>query len=110
MKNAKDSLKFKTELMVLHLLTQKDYCSYQIVKLIEKISEGYLCINFPVLYVVLDRLKNNGFISSYRTQNKRGVECVYYHIEEAGHIYLEEITQDFFEMHIAIQKILAYKE
>ena len=86
--------------MVLQLLTQRDFYSYEFAKTVERLSDGQLKFKLGTLYPLLYKLE----------EDNRSISRVYYHIEEKGYTYLKKLTEDYFLTHDAIQKILAYKE
>lgn len=107
--NARSNI-LKIELMVLQLLTQRDFYSYEFAKTVERLSDGQVKFKLGTLYPLLYKLEDEGYVSSYKEEDNRSISRVYYHIEEKGYAYLEKLTKDYFLTHDAIQKILEYKE
>lgn len=100
--------RWKVELVVLHLLTQKDFYCYEFVKKIKKLTDGYMNIQLGFLYPLLYGLESEGYISSYEVEENSRIR-VYYHIEEGGYGYLEKLTEDYFLTHDAIKGILSFR-
>lgn len=95
-----------TELLVLYLLNQKDYYVYEITKTIAELSEGNLLISQNTIYTATYKLENEHKISEYSKLVGKKRTRVYYHIEQSGRQYLEELITSY-QMTIAgISKIM----
>lgn len=97
------------ELLILYLLSQKDFYGYELSLAIRKYSDEYLNIPVGSLYPALYKLMENGYISGYKKNNGARQVYVYYHIEERGNARLQDLLQDYYATMEAIQKILAFK-
>ena len=85
-------------MLLLHVLSCKGDCyGYQLSQLIKKSSENTL--DFPVgsLY---------GYISDYKQQVGKRLVRVYYHLEEAGQIRLEDLKKEYYATNQSIQQVL----
>ena len=78
-------------LLVLSLLSEKDYYGYEIIKTLEDRSDKTFEFKEGSLYPVLHRLENDGFVVSYREKSESGKERKYYHITPAG---LEQLSEE----------------
>ena len=103
----KDNFKRGTaELLVLHLLMEKDLYGYQITQEFSQRSGGVYTMLEGSLYPILYRLTDNGYISDYT--KPAGVRRMrkYYHIEEKGKTYYREILKDYDHITDSISQIL----
>ena len=93
--------KGSVEMLLLHVLSCKGDCyGYQLSQLIKKSSENTL--DFPALYKMID----NGYISDYKQQVGKRLVRVYYHLEEAGQIRLEDLKKEYYATNQSIQQVL----
>ena len=90
-----DSFKRGTvDLVVLGVLMQGDMYGYEIVKAIKEKSGGNYDIPLGTLYPVLYRFIENGYLSDRdEIVNKRLRK--YYHIEEKGREFYEELLGEY---------------
>ncbi len=100
---------FKTDMLVLSILKQKDCYGYEIVKLIRKFSNNTLNIKESTLYPIVYNLLKKGYITSREEIINRRIR-VYYHIEQSGIEYLENTIKEFKYFINGVFAILAYKE
>lgn len=107
MSQNKDNFKRGTaELLVLHLLQSHDYYGYEITQEFSKKSDGEYTILEGSLYPILYRLVDEGYISDYtETVGKRRVRK-YYHLEDKGREYYNEVLNEYTTVTKAIFKIL----
>ena len=82
-------------MIILSLLKKEDMYGYQIVQEIEKRSGGVLITQEGSLYPVLYKLQDQGCISSNKVMVGKRLARLYYHLEDAGVHYLQELTQDY---------------
>lgn len=97
------------ELMILHLLSQRDFYGYELTQSMKKLSDGYLNIPVGSLYPSLYKLIEEGYISDYKKQVGKRLIRVYYHIEGTGLERLKLLVDDYFATHQAVQNVLDYK-
>lgn len=96
---------FKLDMLVLSILKRGDYYGYEIASIINKESNDLFFIKEGVLYPILYRLEQAGFISSFEKIIGRKIR-VYYHITEAGIKELNFLEDDFKKKIKAINLIL----
>lgn len=84
-----------TDLIILLLLSEKDSYVYEMVKTIQRLSDGFLSLSQNTIYTAAYKLEKEGKISEYiqNAGNKR--TRVYYHIEPSGLEYLAELRQNY---------------
>lgn len=106
-----DGLKRGTiELVLLSLLTKKDMYGYEICQQLKEKSNDKYVVTEGSLYPVLYRLIEKGCISDYSERVGKRRTRVYYHIEQSGIDYLNEIKNEYFSMHKGILLLLNEKE
>lgn len=94
------------EIMLLTLLSQKDMYGYDICREVEEKSNGLYIVTEGSLYPVLYRMLEKGYITDRSEKVGKRRTRVYYHIEQSGIDYLEEIKREYFSLHNGIMLIL----
>lgn len=84
-----------TDLLVLTILSKGDRYIYGLTKSIQDYSEGRINISLNTVYTVTYKLENENKISEYTKLVGKKRTRVYYHIEEAGRKYLQDLTDEF---------------
>lgn len=79
-------------IIVLKLIAERDMYGYEIIQLLDEISEGFYKSKEGTLYPVLYRLEDNGWIEYYRIMPKeeRKIPRKYYKITTKGIDALKE--------------------
>ncbi len=95
MRHRRELLKGSTETLLLSLLKQQPMYGYQIIKELEKRSQGYFRFKEGTLYPALHRLEIAGLITSKWEKLTTGRERRYYHITEKGLHALSEKTTEW---------------
>lgn len=98
------------ELLVLHLLNQRDYYGYELTQTIKIQTGGVMDIPVGSLYPALYKLIDNGCISDYKKQVGKRLTRIYYHIESVGKERLKILLEDYYTTSRAIQSILNYND
>ncbi len=96
-------------MLVLHLLCKEDLYGYQITQAFAEKSNGVYTILEGSLYPILYRLSDAGYISEYTKLVGKRRTRKYYHIEELGRKYYEEILAEYTAIIDSIEKILDRK-
>ncbi len=91
-------------LMVLALLQERQMYGYEISQQINQRSKKKLSI--AVLYPVLYRLEEQGYICIGDTTVENGRARNYYAITEAGRAYLEQTYEEFTELSALFRRIV----
>ncbi len=81
------------DLCVLSQLIKKDMYGYELT---ETISQQ-LQITAGTLYLVLKRLKDNGYVETYLVESSSGPARKYYHITDQGRTFQENGKKEFTE-------------
>ena len=93
-------------MIILSLLKQEDMYGYQMVQEIEKRSGGVLLTQEGSMYPVLYKLEDKGCVTSRRVVVGRRLARMYYHIEEPGFAYLDELVQEYKKIENGIHQII----
>ena len=109
MKNTINFKRGSVGLLVLYLLSKKDYYRYELSQTIKKESENVLDIPVGSLYPALYKLIDARYISDNQQKAGKRKIWVYYHLEEAGAERLKLLIEDYRETSEAINKILNYE-
>ncbi len=109
MENKSNFRRGSVELLILHLLSQKDYYGYELSQTIKEQSDSVLNIPVGSLYPALYKLIDAGYISDYKKQAWRRLIRVYYHIEASGINRLNTLIADYNSTIAAVQQVLNYK-
>lgn len=96
------------ELLVLYLLSQKDYYGYELSQLMDSLSDGVIKIPIGSLYPALYKLIEYGFISNHKEQVGKRMTRVYYHLEQPGFQRMHILITEYTKVHKAISSILDY--
>ena len=84
-----------TAVMVLRLLAEKPMYGYQIVKELQRRSEGYFDLEQGTLYPALHRLEKDGLVHSQWEVVADGPSRKYYHITDKGQTELEKSARQW---------------
>ena len=95
-----------TEFLILSILHAHDSYVYEITKLIENDSNGLLSISQNTIYTATYKLQNEGKISEYSKLVGKRRPRIYYHIEEKGGFYLEELKKNYYQTISGVQAII----
>jgi DNA-binding PadR family transcriptional regulator len=96
----RELLKGSTDSLLLCLIKSQPMYGYQIIKKLEKKSDGYFQFKEGTLYPALHRLEKTGLIKGKWEQLSGGQERRYYYITEKGQKALDErlaIWRGFYE-------------
>jgi PadR family transcriptional regulator, regulatory protein PadR len=96
------------ELVLLHLLAEKDRYGYELTAELAARSGGAYELKEGTLYPVLYRLEKGGLVEPYWETQERGVPRKYYRITPAGRRDLERQWEDW-ESYVAVMTALLGK-
>lgn len=96
---------YKLEMLILSILKKEDCYGYQITKSIKERSKGVISVGDGTMYNILYKMMDEGFVSSYDKIVGRKVR-VYYHLEEGGRKYLDELIKEFHQIVRMVQSII----
>ena len=95
-----------TEILALHLLCKEDLYGYQITQLFNEKSGGRFTMLEGTLYLILYKLEEAGYLSTYTELVGKKRTRKYYHIEPAGREYLKKLLAEYDEVSKGIALIL----
>ena len=98
-----------TEVLLLSLLSQKDMYGYQLTAEMKQQSNGLCNYNETTFYPILNRLLNQNMISMTRIITDQQRVRVYYHLEDSGKEYYEDLKRAC-RLYMDINKILSSSE
>lgn len=87
---SKDLIAASATPLILAILKKGDSYGYKIIKKIKKVSNNEIIWTEGMLYPVLHRLEDNGFIESYWEKPEFGRRRKYYFLKEEGLLELEK--------------------
>src|SRR5690348_16314104 len=105
--SSKDELlKGTLAMLILQTLTLQPMHGYAIAQHIERLSDGVLTIEQGSLYPALERLQQNGWVTSKWGESPTGRRARYYTITAAGRKQLGNEISSFDAMLVAINRVL----
>ena len=99
-----------TEVLLLSLLSQKDMYGYQLTAEMKQQSNGLCNYNETTFYPILNSLLNQNMISMTRIITDQQRVRVYYHLEESGKEYYEDLKRACRLYMNTVNKILSSTE
>ena len=109
--NLETTLKKATiEMLLLNLLKEQDMYGYQLSQELKKRSSGLYPILEGSMYPILYRLNDSGYISFFEKKVGRRQTRIYYHLEDNGLMYLDNLQTSFQQYVNLIQFLLTSKE
>lgn len=107
MSQQQDNFKRGTaEMLILHLLQNDDLYGYQITRAFKDKSNGVYTMGEAALYLVLYRLVEAGYITDYEKLVGARRKRRYYHLEDSGREYYNQILNEYLTISKAISMIL----
>lgn len=105
-KNQENFKRGCTDILVLYLLSKEDLYGYQITQLFKEKSDGRFTMLEGTLYLILYKLVEAGYLSTY--SKKVGIKRTrkYYHLEPSGQEYLKRILNEYDKITKGIAMIL----
>lgn len=98
------------EMLLLRLLLEGDMYGYQLTQELKKRSTGIYTVLEGSMYPILYRLMEQNYISSYEQKVGKRQIRIYYHLNEEGKEYLENLTSSYHEFSNVINFLLSSKE
>ena len=95
-----------TAVMILRLLAEKSMYGYQIVKELQKRSEGYFELEQGTLYPALHRLEKDALVHSRWEVVEDGPSRKYYYITDKGRTELENSARQWSDFSRHLLKLL----
>jgi PadR family transcriptional regulator PadR len=106
MEYRRELLKGNTETLLLSLLKNQSMYGYQIIKELEKRSQGYFRFKEGTLYPALHRLEAAGLVRGNWERLPSGKERRYYHLTEKGLKLLAEKVAEWRGFALAVNLVM----
>lgn len=90
------------ELCVLAQLMKRDQYGYELTEVVSREME----IATATLYVVLKRLKDEGYVNTYLVECQTGPARKYYSLTDSGRAYYEQLYSEWRAFVGAVERIL----
>ena len=95
-----------TEMLLLSLLTVREYYVYELSKALREISKGLFDLQGPSFYTTLYRLQDKGLVSC-RTETVGRRTRVYYRVLPKGGEYLKRIIALYRQTSEGVERVLS---
>jgi PadR family transcriptional regulator, regulatory protein PadR len=102
----RELLKGNTDSLLLSLLKNQPMYGYQIIKELDKKSQGYFRFREGTLYPALHRLETAGLVKGSWEKLPSGKERRYYHLTEKGAKLLETKVAEWRGFSLAVDLIM----
>jgi PadR family transcriptional regulator, regulatory protein PadR len=102
----KELMKGSTATLVLTILAKGEHYGYEIIKEIEKCSEGLFELREGTLYPILHGLEADGFVSSHWVGKEGTRQRKYYSITKSGRGLLKEKKEEWARFRSAVDRIV----
>lgn len=106
MKINKELLKGSTVILILSLLDKKSMYGYEMIKEIEKRSNGVFSFKEGTLYPILHTLEADGMLESYWDESEGNRKRKYYKITNSGRHYMKEKQEEWNTFRSAVDQVL----
>ena len=93
-------------LVILSLVKKEDMYGYQLVQGTNQISGGRIQTQEGSLYPVLYKLLDQGLISDKKVLVGKRMTRIYYHLEPAGEVRLQELIKEFEDITTGMRMIM----
>ncbi|MFB5678380.1 PadR family transcriptional regulator [Paenibacillus terreus] len=101
----KELLKGSTGTLILNLLNQQDRYGYELIKELERMSDGTFNLKEGTLYPILHGMETEKWLESYWEQAE-GRKRKYYRITDSGRRQLQEKRQEWRLFRTAVDRVL----
>jgi PadR family transcriptional regulator PadR len=102
---SKELLKGAADTLVLSAFAESDKYGYQVVKELERRSEGYFCLKEGTLYPILHRLEKQGLLSARWETMPNGSERRYYSLTAKGRHVLSDKLDEWQTFSAAVARV-----
>ena len=106
MAQRRELMKGSVDSLLLALVGQQPMYGYQIIKELERKSQGYFKFREGTLYPALHRLERAGLVRGIWQMQPNGQQRKYYHITEKGLLKLAENRSQWYDFLVAMNLII----
>ena len=93
-------------MLILYLLRDEDLYGYQLTQLFAAKSLGTYTMLEGTLYSILFRMVAAGYLSEYEMLVGKKRKRRYYHLEESGKVYFEQLVKEYINIPDAVPNTL----
>ncbi len=97
------------EIVLLHLLSERDMYGYELLRELEARSDGKFVIKYSSLYPVLYRLIDKNIITDKEQIVGKRRTRIYYHLTDLGKEYLEKLKSEYYYITDGFNNIINYQ-
>lgn len=98
------------EMILLHLLQERDMYGYELLQEMKRRSKDKFTLKDGSMYPIMYRMIDKGLVTDQQVLVGRRRTRVYYHLTDVGKAYLEEIKAEYFFITEGITSILNHQE
>lgn len=98
-----------SEVIITAILTKKDSYVYEIVSLINELSNGEISISNPSVMIILKKMIQENKVIFYEKRNDRNVIRKYYKITEKALLEYQKIKGKYIKSLVSMQYIIEGK-
>lgn len=102
----KELVKGSTVILILTQLDRQPAYGYQIIKAIERDSDGVFTFKEGTLYPILHSLEADGMVESYWTEGEGARRRRYYRLTEVGRLHLKEKQAEWKLFSSAVDRVI----
>lgn len=106
MKVSKELTKGSTVVLILSLLEKKAMYGYEMIKEVDRKSNGVFKFKEGTLYPILHSLENDGIVESYWDEGDGGRKRKYYRITKKGSGFLSEKKKEWETFRSAVDDVI----
>ena len=99
---AKELVAASTEPLILSLLSQGESYGYALIQEVKRLSENKIEWTDGMLYPVLHRMEDNGWIKSRWVEIENGRKRKYYSLKKDGHHALKEKREQWTTLNLVL--------
>ncbi len=98
------------EMVLLHLLQERDMYGYELLQEMKRRSNEKFTLKDGSMYPIMYRMIDKGLVTDQQVLVGRRRTRVYYHLTDVGKAYLEEIKAEYLFITEGITNILNHQE
>lgn len=102
----RDLLKGTTVILVLSLLQQRTMYGYEMIKELERQSDGTFAFKEGTLYPVLHTLEDRGWVEAYWAPGNGERKRKYYTITDSGRRQLADKTKEWKQFRVSVERVI----
>lgn len=102
----RDLLKGTTVILVLSLLQQRTMYGYEMIKELERQSDGTFAFKEGTLYPVLHTLEDRGWVEAYWASGNGERKRKYYTITDSGRRQLADKTKEWKQFRVSVERVI----